>query len=254
VVLLDSCWHNLRFTRSGKCAYLGARREDIHDHDSYTPEDLLHHSPTPVPQDSESEPEIDPVDVEICHTPTTGITPQETSPHTPIATYPGPPNVQRTSLYPTRQEQPQETHLPTMGTSNVQTITQTPTISQSSGVGLLGSSGSNPLGPGDRVCGALLRAFGHAPGSLPPDGGPPIPPRGGGGEGGGGGGGGGGPPAGQPPAVPQLPIAPAGGDVRQLGHLPTPFRGDRSQANDFIDALGTYFRANIGIPGFESPI
>jgi hypothetical protein len=143
VVLLDNCWYNLRFTRSGKRAYLGARREDIHDHDSYTPEDLLHHSPTPAPQDSKSEPKVDPINMEIHHTPTTGIIPQETSPHTPIATYPGPPNIQRTSLYPTRQEQPQETHLPTMGTNNAQTITQTPAISQSSGVGLLGSSGSN---------------------------------------------------------------------------------------------------------------
>jgi hypothetical protein len=54
--------------------------------------------------------------------------------------------------------------------------------------------------------------------------------------------------------MPQLPVAPAGGEVRQLGHLPTPFWGDRSQADDFIDALGTYFRANIGVPGFKSPI
>jgi hypothetical protein len=156
MVLLDSCWYNLWFTRSGKRAYLGARREDIHDHNSYTPEDLLHHSPTPAPQDSESEPEIDPLNVEIHHAPAIGTTPQETSPQTLLTTYPGPPNVQHTSLYPTRQEQPQETHLPTMGTSNAQTITQTPAISQSSGVGLLGSSGSNPPRPGDQVRSALL--------------------------------------------------------------------------------------------------
>jgi hypothetical protein len=101
VVLLDSCWYNLRFTRSGKRAYLGARREDIHDHDSYTPEDLLHHSPTPTPQDSKSEPEIDTLDVEICHSPAIGVTPQETSPQTPLATNTGPSNVQHSSLYPT---------------------------------------------------------------------------------------------------------------------------------------------------------
>jgi hypothetical protein len=39
-----------------------------------------------------------------------------------------------------------------------------------------------------------------------------------------------------------------------LGHLPSPFRGSRYEADAFIDALGTYFRANIGVPGFESPI
>jgi hypothetical protein len=254
MVLLDSCWHNLQFTRSGKRAYLGARCEDIHDHDFYTPEDLLHHSPTPVPQDSKSKPEINPLDMEITMHQQLELL-HKRLPHKPPSP-PTPDHQTSNVLAPIllKQEQPQETHLPTMGTSNAQTITQTPTISQSSGVGLLGLSGSNPPRPGDQVRSALLQAFRRAlwdPYPLMED--PPflleeeeeeaavegeVD----------------GPPAGQPPATPQLPIAPAGGDVRQLRTPSYSLPGDRSQANNFINALGTYFRANIGVPRFESPI
>jgi hypothetical protein len=73
-----------------------------------------------------------------------------------------------------------------------------------------------------------------------------------GGSGGGGGGGGGGGPAPVPPTTnPAAPVAPAA-DVRSMGTLPAIFTGDRTKAQDFLDELQSYFRANQGVAGFNS--
>src|SRR5579863_10025665 len=88
--------------------------------------------------------------------------------------------------------------------------------------------------------------------------------RGGGGPGGTPSGGGGGPSAPGPPggggappnpAIPpaQVPIA-AAADVRTMGTAPRTFTGKRDEAEDWLDKLRGYYRANIGVPGFESPI
>ena len=89
---------------------------------------------------------------------------------------------------------------------------------------------------------------------LPPGGGPGGP----GGPGGGGGGGGlpGAPGGGGPPGIPpaQLVPIPAAADLKQLGTGPTVFEGDRQLADAFVREIGSYFRANKGVPGFNSPL
>jgi hypothetical protein len=79
--------------------------------------------------------------------------------------------------------------------------------------------------------------------------------QGGGGErgnpGGGRGEGGGGGPAPAPAANPAAPVALAA-NVRSMGTLPAIFTRDRTKAQDFLDELRTYFRANQGVAGFDS--
>jgi hypothetical protein len=76
---------------------------------------------------------------------------------------------------------------------------------------------------------------------------------GGGGNPGGSGGGreGGGPAPAPSTANPTAPIAPAA-DVRFMGTLPAIFTRDRTKAQDFLDELQSYFRANQGVIGFDS--
>src|SRR5579863_6542333 len=84
---------------------------------------------------------------------------------------------------------------------------------------------------------------GGNPGGNPLGGGPgaPGPP-----------GGGGAPP--NPAAAPaQVPVA-AAADVQTMGTAPHTFTGKRDKAKDWLDKLRGYYRANIGVPGFESPI
>jgi hypothetical protein len=74
-----------------------------------------------------------------------------------------------------------------------------------------------------------------------------------GGSGGGGGGsrGEGGPAPALPAANPAAPVAPSA-DVRSMGTLPAIFTSDRTKAQDFLDELRSYFRANQGVAGFNS--
>jgi hypothetical protein len=99
--------------------------------------------------------------------------------------------------------------------------------------------------------------FSRRPGSGPPGGSgggpsgggapPPVPPGGGGGGGRGGGGGGGG--AGLPPAVP--PGAPGG---KLGGNPPTEFNGDRSLADEFMNAFNLYRLTNIDTEQMLNPM
>jgi Retrotransposon gag protein len=75
---------------------------------------------------------------------------------------------------------------------------------------------------------------------------------GGGSRGGGRGGGGGGAPAPINPA--QLQPVPAAPNVKAMGMLPSPFYGDRTKAEQFIEEVKTYLRLNTDIPGFDSPM
>jgi len=82
---------------------------------------------------------------------------------------------------------------------------------------------------------------GRPPGGGPLGGGPP-----------GGGGGGAGP---VPAAAAQGPVpAAAPGDIRTMGTLPQIFMGDHAKAQNFLDEVLGYFRANRGVAGFESPM
>jgi hypothetical protein len=74
---------------------------------------------------------------------------------------------------------------------------------------------------------------------------------GGRGESGGRGGRGGGGPAPAPATNPAALVTPAP-DVRSMGTLPAIFIGDRTKAQDFLDGLRSYFRANQGVAGFDS--
>jgi hypothetical protein len=74
---------------------------------------------------------------------------------------------------------------------------------------------------------------------------------GGGNPGGSGGGGGGGPALAPPAANPAALVAPAA-NVRSMGTLPAIFTGNRTKAQDFLDELRSYFRANQGVTGFDS--
>ena len=79
---------------------------------------------------------------------------------------------------------------------------------------------------------------------------------GGGGEGppgGGAPGGGGGAPIPAATAQGPVPVA-APRDIRTMGTLPQIFTGNHAKAQDFLDEVLGYFRANRGIAGFKSPM
>src|SRR6267142_2259860 len=58
-----------------------------------------------------------------------------------------------------------------------------------------------------------------------------------------------------PTAAAQGPIlAAAPGDIRTMGTLPQIFTGNCAKAQDFLDEVLGYFRANRGVAGFESPM
>jgi hypothetical protein len=61
----------------------------------------------------------------------------------------------------------------------------------------------------------------------------------------------GGPPAAAPAANLAAPVPPAT-NVRTMGILPAIFTGDRTKAQDFLDELWGYFRANQVVAGFDS--
>jgi hypothetical protein len=98
--------------------------------------------------------------------------------------------------------------------------------------------------------------FSRRPGSGPPEGSgggpsgggapPPVPPGGGGGGGRGGGRGGG---IGLPPAVP--PGAPGG---KLGGNPPTEFNGDRSLADEFMNAFNLYRLMNVDTEQMLNPM
>ena len=91
----------------------------------------------------------------------------------------------------------------------------------------------------------MRRNPGGPPAGGPPPGGPP------GGQPGGGGAGAGPVPA----AAAQGPVpAAAPGDIRTMGTLPQIFTGNHAKAQDFLDEVLGYFRANRGVAGFESPM
>jgi len=79
------------------------------------------------------------------------------------------------------------------------------------------------------------------------------PSRGGGGPLGGGTPGGGAGPV--PTATAQGPVpAAAPRDIRTMGTLPQIFTSNQAKAQDFLDEVLGYFRANRGVAGFESPM
>src|SRR6267142_2522501 len=109
----------------------------------------------------------------------------------------------------------------------------------------------------DRLQLAMQRTGGGAPGGGAPGEGAPGEGALGGGTPGGGTPGGGAPGGGGPvpTAAAQGPVpAAAPGDIRTMGTLPQIFTGNHTKAQDFLDKVLGYFRANRGIAGFKSPM
>jgi len=91
----------------------------------------------------------------------------------------------------------------------------------------------------DRLQAAMRRSGNPSGGGGPPGGGTP-------------GGGGTGP---VPTTTAQGPVpAVAPKDIRMMGTLPQIFTGNHAKAQDFLDEVLRYFRANRGVAGFESPM
>ena len=59
-----------------------------------------------------------------------------------------------------------------------------------------------------------------------------------------------------PPPLANIPQAPAiqAQDVKMMGALPNIFTGDRTKADQFIDALKDYIHLNCGVSGMNSHI
>jgi len=150
------------------------------------------------------------------------------------------PAAQRSSIATFTTQQPSTTPANMATTTTTATTTVQPPVQTTT----TGTTSAPVVTTDQRIRDRLRTAMRRNGGGTPP-GGPP-----GGGPGGGGGGAG---PV--PTAAAQGPVpAAAPGDIRTMGTLPQIFTGNRAKAQDFLDEVLGYFRANRGVAGFESPM
>ena len=251
VCLYRGIWH--RVNRKEKLHILGEPLPSIHDFDEEESKE----------DQSESESEPDPVDQQIRQSPAQITTPLPSSARAkgkainlqvPV---PIPQNVAQirsaTSSHAPTQPSLQQlvsppTKMTTAAPSSSMTATQGPSASVpapvASAPAAAPAAANIPATP-QSIAAAFANALkkGGGGGGGPPGGG--VPGGGGGAPGGGGGGPGGGPA--------QAPVAQAQG-VRPIGALPTPFLGDRTKAENFMEEVKQYLRLNRDVAGFDSPM